>query len=181
LREAALGLAVVVAVFAAWPSLVAAGADLRDRHRWGVGVCHVEQQPRFCAWRATIPAPGEGLSPVRGVWDGIGLQLSTALVGAKTDVEVPPGKYRVSFVADTQVPSPSPEIRLTLSARKRQLAEVTLPTPVGTPPTRVEGTIEHPGGFLDIELRAERMWTTPTQYALPAIWISDLKIEAEVR
>jgi 4-amino-4-deoxy-L-arabinose transferase-like glycosyltransferase len=181
LREAALGLAAVFAVFVTWPSLVAAGADLRDRHRWGVGVCHVEQQPRLCAWRATIPAPGEGLSPVRGVWDGIGLQLSTAIAGARTDVAVPPGRYRVSFVADTQVPSASPEIRLTLSARKTQLAEVTLPTPVGTPPTRVEGTVEHLGGFLDIELRAERMWTTPTQYALPAIWISDLKIEAEVR
>jgi 4-amino-4-deoxy-L-arabinose transferase-like glycosyltransferase len=181
LREAALGLAAVVAVFATWPRLVAAGEDLRDRHRWGVGVCSVEQRTRLCPWRPTIPAPGEGPSPVRGVWNGIGLQLSTALAAAKTDVEVPPGRYRVSFLADPQLSSPSPEIRLILSARKAPLAEVTLPTPPGTPPARVEGTVEHLGGWLDVEVRVERLWTTPTRYALPAIWISDLKIEAEVR
>jgi 4-amino-4-deoxy-L-arabinose transferase-like glycosyltransferase len=181
LREAALGLAAVVVLFAAWPRAVAAGADLRDRHRWGVGVCHVGQEARLCSWRATIPAPGEGVSPVRGVWDGIGLQLSTALAGAKTDVDVPPGKYRISFLADTATPMPAPEIRLTLGARKTQLAEVTLPAPAGTAPARVEGTVEHIGGLLDIDVRIERLWTTPTQYALPAIWISDLKIEAEVR
>ena len=118
---------------------------------------------------------------MRGVWDGIGLKLSTALAAAKTDVEVPPGKYRVSLLADTTQPGPSPEIRLTLSARRARLAEATLPAPIGTPPSRIEGTVEHLGGWLDVEVRVERLWTTPTRYALPAIWISDLKIEAEVR
>ena len=180
-REGVLALAAVVALFATWPRLVAAGADLCDRHRWGVGVCHVEAQARLCAWRPTIPAPGEGLSPVRGVWDGIGLKLSTALAGAATDVDVPPGRYRVSLSADTRLPSPSPEIRLKLIARGAPLAEVTLPTPAGTPPARLEGTIDHLGGLLNVEVKAERLWTTPTRYDLPAVGLSDLKIEAEVR
>jgi len=181
LRECGLALAVVVVVFSAWPRLVAAGDELRDRHRWGVGVCHVGAEARLCSWRATIPAPGEGTSPVRGVWDGFGLQLSTALAGATTDVDVPPGRYRVSFVADTQVPAPGPEMRLTAYARKARIAETLLPAPPGSPPTRVEGVVEHLGGLLDIEVRAERLWTTPSRYALPAVWISDLKIEADVR
>ncbi|HEY2731160.1 MAG TPA: glycosyltransferase family 39 protein [Polyangia bacterium] len=179
LREAALALPVLVALFAGWPRLVAAGAELRDRHRWGVGVCHVEKQARLCAWRPTIPAPGEGRSGVRGVWDGIGLKLSTAIAAAATDVDVPPGKYRVSVVADTQLPGPSPEIRLTLGARGAALAEATLPAAPGTPPRRIEGVIEHLGGLLDVEVKAERLWTTPTFYDLPAVWISDLKIEAD--
>jgi len=182
LRESAVSLGAVVVLFVIWPRLMAAGAELRDGHRWAVSVCHVDGQARLCSWRATIPAPGEGLSPVRGVWDGVGLKLSTALVAAKTDVAVPPGKYRVSLIADTAQPGPSPEIRLTVSARKTPLVNATLPMRLRTSAlARLEGTIDHPGGLLDIELRAERIWTTPTRYDLPAVWISDLKIEAEVR
>ena len=44
---------------------------------------------------------------------------------------------------------------------------------------RVEGVIEHLGGLLDIDVKAERLWTTPTFYDLPAVWLSDLKIEAD--
>jgi 4-amino-4-deoxy-L-arabinose transferase-like glycosyltransferase len=179
MREALLAVPATLALFVGWPRLVAAGAELRDRHRWGVGVCHVEAQARLCAWRPTIPAPGEGLSGVRGVWDGIGLQLSTAIAAAATDVDVPPGKYRVSLLADTRLPAPTAEIRLTLTARGSPLAEVTLPTPPGTPPTRIEGTVEHLGGLLNVEVKAERLWTTPALYDLPAVWLSDLKIEAE--
>jgi hypothetical protein len=180
-REAALALAATVAVFVSWPRVVAAGADLRDRHRFGVGVCHVDAEARLCAWRPTVPAPGEGASPVRGVWDGFGLQLSTALAGAATDVELPPGKFRVSVVADTRVPAPAPEIRLTLSGHASKLAELLLPAPAGTPPERIGGIVEHLGGPLHVEVAAERLWTTPTRFDLPAVWISDLKIEAEVR
>jgi 4-amino-4-deoxy-L-arabinose transferase-like glycosyltransferase len=179
-REGALALAACVALFSGWPRLVAAGAELRDRHRWGVGVCHVQREPRLCMWRSTIPAPGEGSSAVRGVWDGIGLKLSTAIAAAKTDVDVPPGRYRVSVLADTASPAPAPEIRVTLSARKSRMQETLLPAPPGEPPTRIEGTVEHLGGLLDVEVNVERLWTTPTQYDLPAVWLSDLKIEAEV-
>jgi 4-amino-4-deoxy-L-arabinose transferase-like glycosyltransferase len=181
LREGALALVTVAVVFVAWPRLLAAGADLRVKYRWGVGLCQILGEGRLCAWRPTIPAPGEGPSPVRGVWDGIGLKLSTAIAGATTDIDVPPGRYRVSLLADTVDPSVSPEIRLTLSARRSPLAEAVLPLAPGTPQARLEGTIEHLGGLLDVELRAERLWTTPTQYELPTVWISDLKIEAEVR
>jgi hypothetical protein len=174
-----LALAATITLFAAWPRLVAWGAELRERHRWGVAVCHVGDEARLCQWRPTIPAPGEGVSGVRGVWNGVGLKLSTAIAAAATDVDVPPGKYRVSLRADTAVPGPGPEIRLTLSARNAPLAEATLPLPAGTPPTLVVGTIEHLGGLLNVEVKAERLWTTPTLYDLPPVWVSDLKIEAE--
>jgi 4-amino-4-deoxy-L-arabinose transferase-like glycosyltransferase len=181
LREAVLALAASLAVLIGWPRLVAAGADLRDRHRWGVAVCHVEKQGRLCAFRPTVPAPGEGLSAVRGVWDGVGLKLSTALAAATTEVELPPGKYFVSALADTQSPGPSVEVRVTLSARGATLGRTELPAPGPTPPARIGGSIEHPGGPLTVEVRAERIWTTPTRYDLPSVWITDLKIEAEDR
>lgn len=180
LREAVLALPAVLVLFVAWPRLIAAGADLRERHRWAVGVCHVEHETRLCPWRSTIPAPGEGPSPVQGVWDGFGLSLSTAIAAAATDVAVPPGRYRVAVLVDTNKPGPSPEIRVTLSAREAPLAETTLPNTPGVPPTRLEGAIEHPGGLMKVEVKAERLWTTPTQYDLPTVWISDLKIEADV-
>ncbi|HVR63240.1 MAG TPA: glycosyltransferase family 39 protein, partial [Polyangia bacterium] len=65
----------VALLFAGWPWLVAAGTRLRDRHRWAVTVCDVNQRSRLCAWKPAQPAPGRGLSPVHGVWDGLGLTL----------------------------------------------------------------------------------------------------------
>ena len=179
-REAVLALVATFALFAAWPRMLAAGGDLRDKHRFAVGVCHVGADARLCAWRPTLPAPGEGPSPVRGVWDGPGLKLSTAMAAVATNVDVPPGKYRVSLRAETQLPGASPEVRLTLAARGARLGDVTLPTPAGTPPARIEGTVEHLGGLLNVEVKAERLWTAPTMYDLPSVWVSDLKIEAEV-
>jgi hypothetical protein len=145
-----------------------------------VGVCHVAGQGQLCAWRPTIPAPGEGASGVRGVWDGVGLEVSTALAAAATDVELPPGRYRLSALVDTQAPAAAPEIRLTLGAGGVALEEVTVPLPAGTTPARIGGVVEHQGGHLTIEVRAERLWTTPAFFAVPTVWLSDLKIEAEV-
>src|SRR5205085_6489025 len=65
-RELAGGLALVVAVFVAWPRLVAAGADLRERHRWAVAVCEIAGRTQICDWRPTVPGPGEGASAGRG-------------------------------------------------------------------------------------------------------------------
>jgi 4-amino-4-deoxy-L-arabinose transferase-like glycosyltransferase len=180
LREASLALVVTATLFVGWPHLIAAGAQLRDRHRWAVGVCHIGGQGRLCEWRPTIPAPGEGPSGVRGVWDGFGLEVSTALAAAATDVDLPPGRYRISVLADTLAPAAAPEIRLTLVAGGAPLQEVTLPVPAGTSPARIGGIVEHQGGHLGIEVKAERLWTTPAFFAVPTVWMSDLKIEAEV-
>jgi 4-amino-4-deoxy-L-arabinose transferase-like glycosyltransferase len=180
LRELAGGLSLVVALFIGWPRLVAAGADLRERHRWAVAVCEVAGHAQICDWKSTVPAPGEGASAVRGVWNGVGLKLSTALAAAATDVDVPPGRYVVSVTADTPATAPAPEIRLSMRARGVTLASTTLPQPAGTAPARLSGVVEHLGGPMRVELGAERLWLAPTFYDLPAVWVSDLKIEADV-
>ncbi len=179
-RELVGGLALVVALFVAWPRVVAAGAELRDRHRWAAVVCDVAGHAQLCAWKPTVPAPGEGPSAVRGVWNGVGLKLSTALAAAATDVDVPPGRYVVTVMADTPEASPAPEIRLSLRARGVPLASTTLPQPAGAPPAALSGVVEHLGGPMRIELGAERLWLAPTFFDLGAVWASDLKIEADV-
>ena len=180
LREVAGALALVAAVFVSWPFVIAEGADLRDRHRWAVAVCAVAGETRLCDWKSTLPAPGEGVSGVRGVWNGIGLKLSTSLAAAATDIDVPPGRYIVSVSADTPASAPAPEIRLSLRARGVPLASVELPGVVGRPPQRLAGVVEHLGGAMRVEVGAERLWLAPTFFDLPPIWVSDLKIEADV-
>jgi 4-amino-4-deoxy-L-arabinose transferase-like glycosyltransferase len=181
LRETALALAVLLAVFAGWPRLVEAAAELRERHRWAASVCQVAGRGRICLWRATIPAPGEGPSGVRGVWDGLGLQVSTSFAAAATDVALPAGRYRVSLRADTVVSSSAdPDARLDLRANGVTLASVSLPAPAGTPPARLTGIVDHAGGNLRVELYAERIWPSPLFVRLPTLWASDLKIETEV-
>jgi hypothetical protein len=179
LREAIPGTLAIVALFVAWPRVVEAGAQMRDGHRWAVNVCTVQGHPQLCQWRATIPAPGEGPSGIRGVWNGLGLKLSTALAAAATDLDLPPGRYRISALADTARPAPAPEVRLDLLAGARTIASAGLPVPMGAGPARLEGVFEHEGGNLRIEAHAERIWITPTAFDLPTLWISDLKIEAE--
>jgi 4-amino-4-deoxy-L-arabinose transferase-like glycosyltransferase len=179
LRELAGGLALVVLVLVGWPRVVAAGAELRERHRWAVSVCEVPGETRLCQWKPTVPAPGEGASPVRGVWNGVGLKLSTSLAAAATEIELPPGRYVVSVSADTAAPEAAPEMRLSLRARGVPLASASLPLPTGAPPARLSGVVEHLGGPLRVEIGAERVWVAPTFFDLPAVWASDLKIEAE--
>jgi 4-amino-4-deoxy-L-arabinose transferase-like glycosyltransferase len=181
LRELAVSVVAIVAVFAGWPSLVAGAAQLRDRHRWGVCVCNVDGRDRLCAFRATVPAPGEGPSPVRGVWNGVGLTLTTGLAGAATDVELPPGRYRVSLLADTATSTERPEARLELRARGSVLAATQLPRPAGAPPARIGGVVEHLGGSLRIEVAAERAWSSPVFIDVPTLWIADIRIESDLR
>jgi 4-amino-4-deoxy-L-arabinose transferase-like glycosyltransferase len=179
-REAALGAAVVTALYAGWPRVVAAGAQLRDTHRWAVAVCAVDTRDTLCAWRPTIPAPGEGASGVRGVWNGFGLKVSTALAAAATDIDLPPGRYRVSVAVDTATPASTPEVRLSLKVSGSTIATADLPLPAGAPPARLSGAVEHQGGNLRVEAYGQRLWSVPTLTDVPTVWISDLKIEAEV-
>jgi 4-amino-4-deoxy-L-arabinose transferase-like glycosyltransferase len=179
-REVALGAAFVLVVFVGWPRFVAAGEQLRDLHRWAVAVCRLEDHDALCSWRSILPAPGEGPSGLRGVWDGFGLKLTTALAGAATEVELPPGRYKISVTVDTAEARPAPEARLDLRAGGHALESVELPLRPGAPPARLLGVIDHLGGTLRVEVHAERLWLAPTLFDLPRLWISDLKIEAEV-
>ncbi len=180
LREAIIGVVVTAALFIGWPRLVAAGAELRDRHRWAVSLCDIDGRDRLCAWRPTVPAPGEGPSGVRGVWNGFGLKVSTAMAAAATEIDVPAGRYRVTVTVDSDLSGQTPEIQVTLKARGDVLETAPLPPPTGNPSLRLSGVVEHLGGILRLEIGAARVWTAPSVFDLPPVWISDLKIEADV-
>jgi hypothetical protein len=118
---------------------------------------------------------------VRGVWNGVGITLTTGLAAAATDVELPPGRYRVSLLADTAAPAERPEARLELRARGTLLATTQLPRPTGAPSERIGGVVEHLGGSLRIEVAAERAWSSPVFIDVPTLWIADITIESDLR
>ena len=90
--EAAFSALAVAVVFIGWPRLLAAGERLREAHRFAVCVCSVDGAKHVCAFRATDPAPGQGPSPVRGVWDGFGLRAVGPRTAAASDARAFAGK-----------------------------------------------------------------------------------------
>jgi hypothetical protein len=102
------------------------------------------------------------------------------MAAAATEVDVPPGRYRVTVTADSDIAGQTPEIQVTLKAHGDVLGTAPLPPPAGRPSQLLSGVVEHLGGTLRLEIGAERVWTTPSFFDLPAVWISDLKIEADV-
>ena len=64
LREGLVGLVVVVALFVGWPRLLAAGAELRDRHRWAVSASAASTGRGICARGGPrSPRPARGPRP----------------------------------------------------------------------------------------------------------------------
>jgi hypothetical protein len=94
--EAVCSALAVGALFLGWPRLLSAGERLRETRRWAASACSVDGSRRLCAFRPTLPAPGQGPSPVRGVWDGFGLRLSSTSVAAAARLELPAGSYRIT-------------------------------------------------------------------------------------
>jgi 4-amino-4-deoxy-L-arabinose transferase-like glycosyltransferase len=183
-RECALGMLAIVVVFAGWPRAVAAAAELRARHRFGVCACEVGGRGQICLFRAEAPRPSDGRSPVRGVWDGIGVTPDTTPARVAADVELPPGRYRVSALADTAAAAPVPSARLELRAGGVEVASAQLPLPPGVPPRRISGTVDHPGGPLRLEAVAAPITSATmagTSVAAPTLWLSDIKIVSELR
>ena len=112
---------IIALLFIGWPRMLAAGARLRAQHRWAAAACTVAGAPRVCAFRATLPAPGQGVSPIRGVWDGFGLRLAPPAVAAATDLDLPAGKYSVSMRVEAPVSSPTgAEVALIVGGRRNQ-------------------------------------------------------------
>jgi 4-amino-4-deoxy-L-arabinose transferase-like glycosyltransferase len=180
-REALGATLVIGAVFGGWLWLLDAAAQLRARHRWGVCVCTVQDQRGLCAFRPTAPPPGEGVSPVRGVWNGIGLALTTEPASAATDIELPPGRYRISARADAAGGAARPSARLELRAREGTLGTAMLPRPTGDPPVPLAGVVDHLGGSLRIEVAAQAL-STPSMFVdVPTLWISDIQVEGPLR
>jgi 4-amino-4-deoxy-L-arabinose transferase-like glycosyltransferase len=176
LREASAVAVAVAALLVGWPALVRAGSGLRDRHRWAVCVCHAGEKTTLCNWRATERAGA--VSPVRGVWDGVGLRLPTAspaTVAAATVLDVPPGRYRIRARADRLPPAAA---RLQLDAGYKSVAngEWTAGEPADTV-RDLEGVVDHAGGALRLELRAQA--APADEGSASTVWLSDIRIEPD--
>jgi hypothetical protein len=105
-REIGLAVGLCLLTFMGGPLLARAGAGLRDRHRWSVQVCRVDQTARLCSWRHVGKNLGDGRPVVRGVWDGVGLAIPGARPEgaqeslAETELDLPRGAYTVEAALD---------------------------------------------------------------------------------
>jgi 4-amino-4-deoxy-L-arabinose transferase-like glycosyltransferase len=175
-------------LFVGWPRAVSAGASLRDRNRWAVCVCEVAGARRLCDVRATEPPPGEAPSPVRGVWDGFGLRLSGARAAGAFDVDLPPGRYRVSMRAEAV----GPAVRAAVDLRADEAKLAQAGWPMDATPVTLTGVVRHAGGKLHVEVATSREMPAPVASAVPlgyrnatttdgggSLWMSAIEVEPD--
>jgi 4-amino-4-deoxy-L-arabinose transferase-like glycosyltransferase len=172
--EALVAGGIVALIFVGWPRLTSAGADLRERNRWAVCVCEVAGAKRLCDVRATEPPPGQAPSPVRGVWDGFGLRLSGARAAAGFDLDLPPGRYRISMRAEAV--GPAVPAAVNLAADGTTLAQASWPTEAT--PVTLTGTAAHTSGKLHVDLGTSRGIPASTDGG-GTLWISAIKVEPD--
>jgi 4-amino-4-deoxy-L-arabinose transferase-like glycosyltransferase len=188
--EALAAAAAIALVAVAWPRLVAAGAALRDRHRWGVAVCTVGGQTRLCEWlpvRGGASARVGGRSPVRGVWDGVGLRVTAVTpAAAESAIDLPAGRYRIDARADAGAGTVSPRVQL--FADGQAIGAPVEPPRIGAPPARLAGTVDHAGGPLRLEFRAGMDAGAAPSVSAPATedvtataWLYDINVEPDPR
>jgi hypothetical protein len=180
----AVGAAFAIAItFLGWPRLIAAGARLRDTHRWAVSVCSVEKSKRLCSWKMVQPPPGSASSPLRGVWDGVGLRLAASPAAAETALDLAPGRYRIGVRADiapvvdaARGGSAAENAEVVLSADGAELARAPSPTDGAAIP--LMGVVTHAGGKLQIQIRVTGDFL-PDVFPQAALWISDIAVETD--
>ncbi len=104
-REVAAMAVAIVVLLVGWPACKAIGAHLRERHRFAAHVCRIEGQPHLCLW---APA-SDALSPVRGVYDGVGLALdrhdAAGRAAARTQLPLAAGSHLLRARLDLTPPS----------------------------------------------------------------------------
>ena len=172
--EGLVAAGILALLFVGWPRAISAGTTLRERNRWAVCVCEVSGAKRLCDVRATEPPPGEAPSPVRGVWDGFGLRLSGARAAAAFDLDLPPGRYRVSMRGEGM--GPAVRAAVDLAADGTNLAQAGWPTEAI--PVTLSGIVAHAGGKLHLEVGTSRGIATGNDGA-GTLWISAIKVEPD--
>jgi 4-amino-4-deoxy-L-arabinose transferase-like glycosyltransferase len=171
--EAVCAALAVGALFWGWPRMLSAGERLRDQRRWAAATCTVDGGKRVCAFRPTLPAPGQGRSPVRGVWDGFGLRLTETSVAAAARVELPAGAYRITTQVEALGPRPD---RAAIELRAGTATIARAAWPAAAAPITLTGLAAHAGGKLRVELAARGEVASNTD-GTPAIWISQIAVE----
>ena len=201
-----VGLA-IGATFGAWLVLLRGGEALRAGHRWAVSLCAYPSagETHLCSWRRAAPAAGP--SPVRGVWDGIGLRMAprsgdAPRAAARTELSLDRGLYRLR-VRGLFVGPGGASVAASVAAGGSVLARALVPvsggarvpedgagpanpradhTLVGTAPDPgaegipMEGTIDHQGGPLSLEIAADFAGSGP-RFEQGLVWFSELVVE----
>ena len=131
---ALIAVAAVVALFVSWSAALAVGNVLRARHRWAVTVCEypLAGQTHLCSWRRSGPAGAGRESPVRGTWQDVGLRVHGSsergvMGGARTEVPVGAGRFRVRGVVFMPQGSAPQGLALALRANGRVIARAVSP------------------------------------------------------
>jgi 4-amino-4-deoxy-L-arabinose transferase-like glycosyltransferase len=194
-REGVVVVLAIVALFAGWRGLLAAGTALREHHRWAVCVCDVNGRGSLCNWRATPTGDG-AISPLRGVWDGVGLRAGPPIVSAGSEIALPPGRYRITARAD-RTPAQATGLRLEVEADGHIIAGVDwaagLPEPSGSIDTAVR--VASGTGRLRLVLRVISDGAAMPAARVPdgrpepgaaapggaTVWTSDIRVEPDLR
>jgi 4-amino-4-deoxy-L-arabinose transferase-like glycosyltransferase len=177
LTEGLLAAVAIVLVFVGWPRMLAAGARLRNEHRWAVAACNVDGARQVCGFRS-VPVPGQP-SPVRGTWDGFGLRLTppATTAAAATDIDLPAGKYHVSMRVDCGETC-AEGAAIAVSAGGVELRRMPWPAPGSIVALVVPVT--HSGGKMHFQVAVDGKIVHP-QGPPTALWISAFEVEAERR
>jgi len=188
--EVGLALGLVVITFVGAPALAWTGDKLREHHRWAVQVCHVDGQARLCSWRRIGPRDDDGTLSVRGVWNGVGLAIPTAVptrtreIAAETALDVPAGEYAIETsldIAPFDGPASVPEGEFSLQIGA-DAPGATVPLASVAQATRESNTLPlrvaalHRGGKLSVRLRIAVPPGAPPTTLPGRLWVNEMAV-----
>jgi hypothetical protein len=110
------------------------------------------------------------------VWDGFGLQVAGPRTAAAFDLDLPPGRYRVSMRLESC--GPALHAAIDLVADGTNLAQASWPAEAM--PVTLSGVVPHAGGKLHVEVGTSRGIPTSTD-GQGTLWISAIKVEPDPR
>ena len=142
-----------LAVGVLWLGSSRLSATLIEGRRWAVHACDIEARPQFCLWKRV---DNGGRSPVKGVFDGVGVVSGNGHAAARTELTLTGGPRR--FTAELQLlwtgdrPAAAPQGRASLKANGKILVHMSLEELWAKRTIRVDEVFESLAGINNIEL-----------------------------
>jgi 4-amino-4-deoxy-L-arabinose transferase-like glycosyltransferase len=188
-RELAWALAALLFIAALIPGAAWAGSRLVEAHRFAIHVLDLDGRKVLGKWRPDSAGP----SPVQGVWDGVGVRLARrdaeGRAAARTEIELPAGRYLVRAAWDAappdgvEGPEATDDVKVVLRVNDQVVEELPLATLLAAgaqgQARPIEAVVEHAGGPLRLLLEARG---TPAAVRSPAtaVWLSRLSVRKAV-
>lgn len=173
--------AFVCAIAVLWLALSHTSAALIEQHRWAVHACHIEGRPQFCLWKR---ANDEGASPVKGVFDGVGLVPSQPSAVAVMDIDLQPTRHLISGRLQLHWSGARPAAAPTGKAGLRINSQQVLEIPLSTLWAQSGWVFNEPfvatHGRNVVELSIEGVGTTGAA-SRPRLWLLDLSLPSDPR